>query len=109
MHAEEGQPPLRSELEAMKPSQRSKRAAAAGATEDEIDAASDADDALAAFVELLLKYEKPAATDPSESIVGSMPPGWQPEFYMPDWTLDKRKRFEALARCAFVLLPQGDQ
>ena len=38
-----------------------------------------------------------------------MPPGWQPEFYMPDWTLDKRKRFEALARCAFVLLPQGDQ
>ena len=41
---------------------------AAGATEDEIDAASDADDALAAFVELLLKYEMPAVPDPRDSI-----------------------------------------
>ena len=51
---------LTAELKALKPSQRKKQALAAGATEDEIDEAADADDAVAAFVELLLKKQKPA-------------------------------------------------
>ena len=42
--AEEGTPPLKSELQALKPSQRRKRLADAGASEAEIEEAEDADD-----------------------------------------------------------------
>jgi hypothetical protein len=54
-----GEATLRAELEAMKKaSARKKRAVAAGATEEEIDEASDADDPLAALVSLILEREK---------------------------------------------------
>ena len=61
--AEEGTPPLKSELQALKPSQRRKRLADAGASEAEIEEAEDADDALEASVALLLKYQPPAAAE----------------------------------------------
>ena len=50
---------LRSELDQLRPSVLKKRAKAAGATEEEIEAADDADDAKAATVALVLSYEKP--------------------------------------------------
>jgi hypothetical protein len=60
---EEGCPPpaaaLRAELEALKPSGRKKRAAAAGATEDEIEEAEDAADVVGALAELILAHEQP--------------------------------------------------
>jgi hypothetical protein len=62
---EEGTPPenlknlKKSELQALKPSARRSRLLAAGATEEEVDGAEDADDALSACVQLLLKYEPP--------------------------------------------------
>eukprot|EP01043_Picozoa_sp_COSAG02_P045315 COSAG02_NODE_4130_length_5740_cov_3.273888_7_plen_215_part_00 len=57
---EEAAPPLRAELEAMKPSARKKRALAAGATEDELEEAEDADDVIGALASLILSHEKPA-------------------------------------------------
>eukprot|EP01046_Picozoa_sp_COSAG06_P087940 COSAG06_NODE_34396_length_475_cov_0.885638_1_plen_100_part_10 len=60
---EEGTPPENlknlKELQALKPSARRSRLLAAGATEEEVDGAEDADDALSACVQLLLKYEPP--------------------------------------------------
>ena len=58
---------LRAELAGMKVSARRQRAAAAGASEEDVDAAIDADEPLAAFVALLLQHEKPAE-EPSAAL-----------------------------------------
>ena len=52
------------ELAAIKPSVLKKRARAAGASEAEIEAAEDADDAKAATVALVLAYEGAASAEP---------------------------------------------
>eukprot|EP01046_Picozoa_sp_COSAG06_P021714 COSAG06_NODE_1644_length_8819_cov_13.898624_5_plen_1191_part_00 len=54
---------LRGELEALKPSARAKRLSGAGASAEEIEAAEDADEPLAACVELLAKHERPLDMD----------------------------------------------
>ena len=60
---EEGCPPpaaaLRAELDALKPSAQKKRVVAAGASEEEIEGAEDADDVIGALVELILAHEQP--------------------------------------------------
>ena len=55
--AEQTKAALTAEVQGMKISARKKRAKAAGATADEVDAAMDADDTVAAFAELLLALE----------------------------------------------------
>ena len=58
---------LRTELQQLRPSVLKKRAKAAGATEEEIEAAEDADDAKAATVALVVSYEQ-AAEDPAVAL-----------------------------------------
>eukprot|EP01045_Picozoa_sp_COSAG04_P006490 COSAG04_NODE_320_length_16877_cov_26.485401_1_plen_4766_part_00 len=58
---------LRAELDSAKPSELRKRAAAAGATEEEIDEADDVDDPKAALIALVLEREG-ARGDPMEAL-----------------------------------------
>ena len=57
---------------ALKPSARKKRARAAGATEQELEEADDAEDPNAAFIELILSYEDARSGDDEEP--SSAPP-----------------------------------
>ncbi len=69
---EEGTPPAQAELQALRPSARRNRLLQAGATEAEVDDADDADDVLAAYVQLLLRYEPPPAPDRRASIAAEL-------------------------------------
>jgi hypothetical protein len=76
---EEAVPPpearLADEVRAMKPSARRKRAKAAGAAEEEIEACDDADDPVAAFVELISRYETPPSAEELLAVeIGAMKP-----------------------------------
>ena len=68
---DEGTPPLAAEVQALRPSARRKRALEAGATEEEIEEVCDADDVVAAYVALLLKYECEQAVSVSQGHQGT--------------------------------------
>lgn len=116
--AEEGVPPAGADqIRSLKPSERRKRAAAAGATEEEIEACDDAADPIGAYVELILKKADKLPADPIsepepepdrdlniKQLLGQHEPPWKQHDYYDQskWWLkeaaDQVNRLRAAAR-----------